>query len=153
VRDAQARTRTGFVGIDRYPVSLAWRVQAHFEPHPAGKTLDIVNVTGSLDATPNPGLLHFTFDGEPYSLEALEGTDTQLFLIIADRTSGRDTYGAGRFVYVDLPKDGRTVIDFNQAYNPPCAFTAYSTCPLPPPENRLDLAVTSGERRPIGLDP
>ncbi len=147
VRDAEAATRTTFTGIDRYPVDMKWRAFARFEAHPAGKTMDIANVTGSLDATVNPGVLHFELDGKSYSLEALEGTATQLFLIIADRTSGRDTYGAGRFIYIDNPVDGRAVIDFNHAYNPPCAFTAFSTCPLPPPENRLDLAVTAGEKR------
>lgn len=147
VRDSQAPTRLQFAGIERFPVDPKWRVEARYEAHPAGRTIDIANVTGSLDPTPNPGRLHFEIDGQPFSLEAVEGSATQLFLIIADRTSGRDTYGAGRFVYVDLPVDGRTVIDFNLAYNPPCAFTAYSTCPLPPPENRLDIAVTAGEKR------
>ncbi|MGQ0799013.1 MAG: DUF1684 domain-containing protein [Pseudomarimonas sp.] len=151
VRDSEAKTRTGFVGIDRYPVNMAWRVDARFVAHPAGKTMDIANVTGSLDPTGNPGVLHFEFAGKPYSLEALDGTETQLFLIIADRTSGKDTYGAGRMIYIDKPVDGKAIIDFNQAYNPPCAFTAFSTCPLPPPENRLDLAVTAGERKHIGL--
>ncbi len=146
VRDAQAPTRLRFAGIERFPVDAKWRVEARYEAHPEGRTIDIANVTGSLDPTPNPGRLHFEIDGRPFSLEAVEGSATQLFLIIADRTSGRDTYGAGRFVYVDLPVDGRTVIDFNLAYNPPCAFTAYSTCPLPPPENRLDIAVTVGEK-------
>lgn len=147
VRDAEANTRTGFVGIERFPVDPAWRVEARFEAHPEGTTIDIANVTGSLDPTDNPGILHFEIDGASYSLEALDGGTEQLFLIIADRTSGRDTYGAGRFVYIPRPVDGRTVIDFNRAYNPPCAFTAHSTCPLPPPENRLDLAVTAGEKR------
>lgn len=147
VRDSQAPTRLQFAGIERYPVDLGWRIEARFEAHPLGRTIDIANVTGSLDPTPNPGRLHFEIEGRPHSLEALDGGATQLFLIIADRTSGRDTYGAGRFIYIDLPVEGRAVIDFNKAYNPPCAFTAYSTCPLPPPENRLDLAVTAGEKR------
>ena len=151
VRDAEAKSRTGFVGIDRYPVNMQWRVEARFEAHPAGKKIDIANVIGTLDPTGNPGVLHFEFAGKPYSLEALDGDEKQLFLIIADRTSGKDTYGAGRFIYIDKPVDGKAVIDFNQAYNPPCAFTEFSTCPLPPPENRVELAVTAGERKHIGL--
>jgi uncharacterized protein (DUF1684 family) len=151
VRDAEAKSRTAFRGIQRYPVDIAWQVRARFESHPPGQTIDIANVTGSLDPTPNPGRLHFEINGKPYSLEAVEGTETQLFLIIADRTSGRETYGAGRFVYVDLPVNGTTLIDFNRAYNPPCAFTEFSTCPLPPPENRLDLAVTAGEKKYAGI--
>jgi len=147
VRDALAPSRTKFKGIERYPIDRQWRVEARFIPHPPGKTLDIANVTGSLDPTGNPGLLQFELDGRPFSLEALDGNETQLFLIIADRTSGKETYGAGRFIYIDKPVDGRAVIDFNQAYNPPCAFTAFSTCPLPPPENRMDIAVTAGEMK------
>ncbi len=150
VRDSQAPTRIGFTGIERYPVTERWLVEARFEAHPEGQTIDIANVTGSLDPTGNPGRLHFEIDGQPYSLEALDGNDTELFLIIADRTSGKHTYGAGRFIYIPKPVDGRTTIDFNRAYNPPCAFTEFSTCPLPPPENRLDLAVTAGELKYTG---
>ena len=71
--------------------------------------------------------------------------EMQLFLIFADATSGKETYGAARFLYAEMPRDGRIVLDFNKAYNPPCAFTPYATCPLAPPENRLDLRVTAGE--------
>ncbi|MFA5683540.1 MAG: DUF1684 domain-containing protein [Lysobacteraceae bacterium] len=149
VRDAQAATRTGFAGIERFPVDPRWRVQARFEPHPAGTSIDIANVIGTLDPTPNPGALVFQIDGRTHRLEALEGGPDSLFLIIADRTSGRETYGAGRFIYTARPdQSGKVTLDFNRAYNPPCAFTEFSTCPLPPPENRLDIAVSAGEKRP-----
>lgn len=146
VRDERAKTRTGFAGLDVYPVDPAWRIHARFEPHPPGKTIDIANVLGMLEPQPSPGAVVFERDGREHRIEALDNGDGSLFLIIADRTSGRETYGAGRFVYTDAPVDGHVDVDFNLAVNPPCAFNEYSTCPLPPPENRLDLAVTAGEK-------
>jgi uncharacterized protein len=150
VRDANAPTRVGFVGIEHYPVDPAWYFEARFDAHPPGQTIDIANVLGSIDPMDNPGALVFERDGVEHRLEAVDEGGEQLFIIFADRTNRSETYGAGRFVYVDRPLEGRTAIDFNRAYNPPCAFTAHSTCPLPPPENRLDLAVTAGERRYLG---
>ncbi len=147
VSDTQAPALLGFRGVERYPVDPGWRIEARFEPHPPGTTLPIANVIGQLDDTPNPGAVVFERDGRSHRLEALDGGDGALFLILADRTNRSGTYGAGRFLYTDPPLDGRVVLDFNRAYNPPCAFNDYSTCPLPPPENRLDLAVTAGERR------
>ncbi|MBB5016668.1 DUF1684 domain-containing protein [Rehaibacterium terrae] len=150
VRDARANPRVGFAGIAHYAIDPAWRVQARFEAHPAGRTIAIANVTGSIDPMPNPGAVVFTVDGREHRLEALDEGTGELFLIFADRTNGRETYGAGRFLYAPWPEQGRTVLDFNRAYNPPCAFNAHSTCPLPPPENRLDLAVTAGEKKYTG---
>ena len=150
VRDARAKTRSGFVGIENYAIDQTWRVEARFEPHPAGKTIDIANVIGQLEPMANPGAVVFEREGKTYRLEAVDEGDGSLFLIFADRTNGKDTYGAGRFVYADAAVDGETLVDFNKAYNPPCAFNAYSTCPLPPPENRLDLEVTAGEKKYAG---
>lgn len=147
VRDERAKTRTEFAGLDFYPADPAWRIHARFEPHPSGKTIDIANVLGMLEPQPNPGAVVFEQDGREHRIEALDNGDGSLFLIIADRTSGRDTYGAGRFVYTDVPVDDHVDVDFNLAVNPPCAFNEYSTCPLPPSENRLDLAVTAGEKK------
>lgn len=146
VRDARAPTRVGFAGIAHYAIDPAWRVPARFQAHPAGRTIPIANVTGSVEPMSNPGAVVFTMDGREHRLEAVDEGAGELFLIFADRTNGRGTYGAGRFLYAPWPEQGRTVLDFNRAYNPPCAFNAYSTCPLPPPENRLDLAVTAGEK-------
>lgn len=148
VRDPQAKTRTGFAGIDAFEIDAGWRFEARFEPHPPGRTIDIVNVLDMLEPMNNPGVVVFEKDGQEYRLEALDDTgDGQLFLIFADRTNGKLTYGPGRFLYAPPPVDGKTIVDFNRAYNPPCAFTPYSTCPLPPPENRLDLAVEAGEKK------
>ena len=147
VRDSDAATRTGFVGMDYYDIDPSWRVEGRFLPHPDGKTIPIANVIGTLDDTPNPGAVEFERDGQRFRLEAVDGGPDQLWFIFADRTSGKQTYGAGRFLYSDRPKPGSdlVVVDFNKSYNPPCVFTPYATCPLAPPENRLDLAVTAGE--------
>lgn len=149
VRHAEAATRAGFAGIEYWPVDPGWRVAGRFVAHPAGKTIEIANIIGTLDQEPNPGAVEFERDGRTYRLEALDdgGGEGGLFLILADRTSGHGSYGAGRYLYADAPApDGSVVLDFNRATNPPCAFTAFATCPLPPPENRLDLAVTAGEK-------
>lgn len=150
VRDARAATRSGFVGIEHFPIDAGWRFEARFEPHPPGRTIEIANVIGQLEPMANPGAVVFDRDGRSHRIEAVDEGDGQLFLIFADRTNGKQTYGAGRFLYAKPALDGRTVVDFNQAYNPPCAFNAYSTCPLPPPENRLDLAITAGEKKYAG---
>lgn len=147
VRDAKAPTRTGFAGIERFDTDPSWRVAAEFEPHDPPRTLPIVDVLGQTTQTPNPGVVRFMHGGKRYSLEALDEGDGRLFFVFADRTNAKDSYGAGRMLYADPAVNGRTVLDFNLAYNPPCAFTEFSTCPLPPPENRLDVAVRAGERR------
>ncbi len=147
VKDPRAATRTEFSEIEQFPIDSEWRLNARFEPHEAGRTIDIASVINTLEPMPNPGAVVFEKDGRTWRLEAVDEGDGELFLIFADRTNGKLTYGPGRFLYAPLPKDGKTVVDFNRAYNPPCAFNAYSTCPLPPPENRLDMAVTAGEKK------
>ena len=143
----QAEALTRFVGLDYFDFDADWVVEARFEAHPPGTTMPVGSVLGDITDEPNPGAVVFEIDGREYRLEAVASSDgEQLFFIFADRTTGRETYGAGRFLYADLPdEDDRTVLDFNRAYNPPCAFTEYSTCPLPPPENRLDIRVEAGE--------
>lgn len=148
VKHAEAATLTGLGPLDYWPADPSWRVGARFVPHPTGKTLPIMDILSMQDAQPNPGVVEFERGGASYRLEALEGEDGGLFLIFADRTSGHDSYAAGRYLYTDAPAaDGSVIVDFNRAYNPPCVFTDYATCPLPPPENRLDLAVTAGEKK------
>jgi uncharacterized protein (DUF1684 family) len=147
VRHADAPARLGFAGLDYWPADPAWRVQARFVPHPPGTTIAIANIIGGVEQVPNPGALEFERAGRTWRIEALDEGEGTLFLVFADRTNGHGSYGAGRFI--DAPKPdarGRVEIDFNQAYNPPCAFTPFATCPLPPPENRLDLAVEAGEK-------
>ncbi len=149
VKDSQAATRTGFLGLDFYDVDESLRIDARFEKHEPGKTIPIATVINTLEPMANPGAVVFEKDGKTFRLEAVDEGDGQLFIIFADRTNGKETYGAGRFVYAQPPAPGsdRVVLDFNLAYNPPCVFTPYATCPLPPPENRLDLAVRAGEKK------
>ncbi|WP_298578078.1 DUF1684 domain-containing protein [uncultured Luteimonas sp.] len=148
VKHAEADTLTRLGPLDYWPADPAWRVQARFVAHPAGKTLQIMDITSQQAPQPNPGLVEFERGGATYRLEALEGEDGGLFLVFADRTSGHDSYGAGRYLYTAAPAaDGSLLVDFNRAYNPPCVFTDFATCPLPPPENRLDLAITAGEKK------
>lgn len=149
VRDALAPARTGFPGLDYFPISGDFRFEARFEAHPPGQTIGIVNVMGIEEPMPNPGAVVFEKDGIEYRLEAVDEGDGRLFLIFADRTSGHESYAAARFLYAERPVDGgTTVVDFNLAYNPPCAFTEFSTCPLPPASNRLDLRIEAGEKKP-----
>lgn len=151
VKHADAQARVAFAGLDYWPADPAWRIAARFEPHPPGQTIEIANILGQLEAKPNPGVVVFERDGRTHRLEAIDQGEGALFLVFADRTSGHGSYGAGRYVDAESPtSDGRVDIDFNRAYNPPCAFTAFATCPLPPPGNRLDLAVTAGERSYAG---
>ena len=147
VKHADAPARVRFGEIPYWPADPGWSVEARFVPHPAGRTLEIASIIGGTEPVPNPGALEFTRDGGSYRLEALEGEDGGFFVIFADRTSGHDSYGAGRYLDTAAPDaQGRVTLNFNRAYNPPCAFTDFATCPLPPPENRLDLAVTAGEQ-------
>lgn len=151
LRDSRAPTRRNFAGLDWYAPDPDWRIRARWEPHPPGSTMQIANVLGDLLDEPNPGRAVFKRNGRSYSLEAVDSGD-DVWFIFADRTSGRSTYGSGRFLYADKAVDGELVLDFNLAYNPPCAFNEYTTCPLPPPSNRLDLAVEAGERKYPGGD-
>lgn len=147
VKHADADTRLNFTGLDYWPAQKDWQVKARFIPNPPGKTMPIANIIGSTDETANPGALEFERGGKTFRLEALDEGEGGLFLVFADRTSGHGSYGAGRFIDAPMPDaQGNVVIDFNKAYNPPCAFTPFATCPLPPPENRLDLVVDAGEK-------
>lgn len=148
VKDTEAQALKAFHGLDNYAIDPSWRVTARFEPYKPPKQVPIPNVLGTIDNTPSPGAVVFERGGKTWRLEALEGSpDGGLFLIFADQTNGKETYGAGRFLYTEAPKDGKVVLDFNKAYNPPCAFSAYATCPLPPRENRLALRIEAGEKK------
>ena len=147
VRDVEAPTLTGFTGIERYPVDAGWRYEARWVPHEEGRSIDIATVLNTIEPMPNTGTIEFEREGKTHRLEVVDEGDGALFVIFADRTNAKETYGAGRFLYADPLDAEHVVIDFNKAYNPPCALNAFSTCPLPPPENRLDLAVTAGEKR------
>ena len=147
VKHADAPTRTGFAGLEYWPADPSWKVEGKFVPNAAGKTIEVADIIGTLNAISNPGAIEFQREGRTYRLEALDEGGDELFLVFADRTNGHGSYGAGRFLYAPKPDaQNRTVLDFNRSYNPPCAFTPFATCPLPPKENRLDLAVSVGEK-------
>lgn len=154
VKDSQAKTRTEFAGIDNYPIDPAWRIVAKWTPFNPVHHIKVATRIGTLDDFPVPGEATFERDGKTYTLLPVIEVpgDTELFVMFADRTSGKETYGAGRFLYAAMPKDGKITLDFNKSYNPPCAFTPYATCPLAPPENRLDLKVTAGEKKYSGSE-
>ncbi|MCB1583760.1 MAG: DUF1684 domain-containing protein [Marinicella sp.] len=148
IKDSEADTRINFKGLEYYPENEKYRIDAKFVPYEPAKIIPTVNVLGILSEEPSPGRLEFTIDGESYSLDALDSTDSY-YMIFADKTNGRTTYGPGRFVYTDgkVDENGMVRIDFNKAYNPPCAFTAYSTCTLPPRQNRMPVMVEAGEKK------
>lgn len=148
VKDSQSPDRVNFKGTEFYPTDLKWRLDAQFEPYNPPKPMPITNVLGMESAEASPGAVKFEVNGKEYRLDAItEKDEPRLFMIIADMTSGKDTYPAGRYLYVDPPDaSGHLIIDFNKAYSPPCAFTKFATCPLPPRQNRLPFAVEAGER-------
>lgn len=138
--------RRGFSGIDHWPVDPRWRLVARFEP--TERTITVPDVLGTQQQEPSPGEVVFELDGATHRLQALSGGDSgELWLVFGDATNGVETYGGGRFLYTPPPSPGGSVVlDFNRAYNPPCVFTPFATCPLPWPENRLPMRIEAGER-------
>lgn len=147
VKDSDSERRKHFEGIDYFPIDPAWRIEARWVPFDTAKRVSIKNIVGQESTAMILGKVVFEREGQTYELLPLQDSlGAPLFLIIADETSGEETYGAARFVYADAPKDGIVVLDFNRALNPPCAFTPFATCPLPPAENVLPIAVRAGEK-------
>jgi uncharacterized protein (DUF1684 family) len=148
VKDSRSPVRTDFKGLDYFPLDPAWRMTGTFVPYDAPKKVPIPTVLGTTETMEAPGLVKLTIDGKELTLEPVieDPTDPKLWFIFKDGTSAKETYGGGRFLYADMPKDGKVVVDFNQAYNPPCAFTPYATCPLPPKQNWLPIRVEAGEK-------
>lgn len=153
VKDPNAPARRDFAGIDYFPIDPSWRIEARWVPFAPAHELQMGTAIGTIDTVKVPGKAVFERDGRTFELLPYqEEPGGELFFVLADRTSGKQTYGAARFLYAALPaggidQPGTVVLDFNQAYNPPCAFTVFATCPLAPPENRLDIAVTAGEKK------
>jgi uncharacterized protein (DUF1684 family) len=127
-------------------------VEATFVPHASPRKVAIPTVLGTSEPMEAPGIVKFTVDGKEYTLEPVieDPSDPSLWFIFKDQTSAKETYGAGRFLYAPMPENGKTVIDFNRAYNPPCALTPYATCPLPPKQNWLPVRVEAGEKAYAG---
>ncbi len=146
VKDPESEARRNFHGLEYFPVKDEYRVTAKWVAE--ARALPILNVIGQTEPQPSPGYAIFTLHGQEYKLRPYieEPGAKELFYVFRDLTAGKETYGAGRFLYSDFPKDGKVTIDFNKAYNPPCAFTPYATCPLPPAENKLQVRIEAGEK-------
>jgi len=147
LRDLKSTAVEEFQGIESYEVNPEFRMEAILEIPSIQKKIDITNVLGQTTAQHSPGTLVFTMKGKEFKLDALEEGD-ELFVIFGDPTNEHETYPSGRYIYADKPgPDGKTILDFNKAFNPPCAFTPYATCPLPPAQNVLPIAITAGEKK------
>jgi uncharacterized protein (DUF1684 family) len=131
-----------------FPVKEDYRIEARWEAYASARTVSIVNVLGDVSEERSTGRAHFQIGSNQYSLEPVDEGNS-LFFIFRDETSGKETYGAGRFLYAEKPKNGVVILDFNKAVNPPCAFTAFATCPLPPSQNRLKVRIEAGEMAPL----
>jgi uncharacterized protein len=147
LKDPESQARREFHGIEYYAPNEAYRVTARWVAEP--RKIPVLNVLGQSEPMDNPGYAEFTLRGQKLRLYPVleEPGAKELFYIFKDQTSGKETYPAGRFLYSDLPSGGKVTLDFNKAYNPPCAFTAYATCPLPPKENRLAARIPAGEKK------
>ena len=149
VRDSESDRRINFVGLDYFPIDPKWRIEARWEWFDKSRLIPVTDMLGKTGPEPIPGKATFELNGKKYDLLPIdEGRDVPLFFVFSDATSGKETYGACRFLYVDWPKEGDTkiVLDFNRAENPPCAFTPFAMCPLPLKENRYPFAITAGEK-------
>jgi uncharacterized protein len=148
LRDPNAPTRREFTGCKWFPADPAWRIEAKWIAYPKPKKIAITNILGMTDQEDSPGYAEFTIKGKRLRLEPVT-EDGALFFIFKDATSGKTTYGAGRFLDVEMPKPNSVTVelDFNRAYNPPCAFTSFATCPLPPRQNVLAATIEAGETR------
>lgn len=152
VKDPEAATRRDFKGLDYFPIDPSYRVEASFVPYTKPRQVKVPTVVGVEETMTAPGTVHFTLRGKECTLEPLVESpdDSSFFFIFADPTNGKTTYGAGRFLSTPRVYGGTAVLDFNQAFNPPCAFTPFATCPLPTPSNRLSVAVEAGEKAYAG---
>ena len=148
LRDKNSEIRRNFTGLKWFSPNEAYRVTARFEPYAVPKTVKVPNILGDLETYTAPGLVAFTLNGQEQKLEVFEsgtGDRKRFFIVFRDLTSGKETYPSARFLYADLPVNGQTMLDFNKAYNPPCAFNPYTTCPLPTEQNRLRIRIEAGE--------
>lgn len=147
LKDKNRKERRTFGGRHWFPVRETYRVRADFVPYDPPRKIPITNVLGQTESLPCPGYASFTLEGQQLRLEPVgEADDKELFFIFRDRTSGKGTYGAGRFLNGERTEEGKVVLDFNTAYSPPCAFSPYATCPLPPKQNALPIRIEAGEK-------
>jgi uncharacterized protein (DUF1684 family) len=146
VWDPEGEMARGFLGFRWFPIQMAYRVTGRFIPDATPRDLQVMNTFGDLDTYKTEGVVEFTLQGRTLRLRPFTTRPKRFYIVFKDESSGAETYEAARFLYADLRDDGTAVLDFNQAYNPPCAFNPYTTCPIPLPENRLPLKVLAGEQ-------
>jgi hypothetical protein len=146
LKDKDSEARRNFAGTHWFPVAEEYRVTTKFVPYTPPKRIPVPNILGDVDQEASPGYVEFTLKGQQFRLDPVS-EDHVLFFIFKDLTAGKETYPSGRFLYADLPQNGEVVLDFNEAVDPPCAFTPYATCPLPPPQNHLPVRIEAGELR------
>lgn len=147
LRDFENPLLKSFTPIEYFPIDPKWRIEGRIAWADSSRTIEITNVLGQTGQQRSVGTLVFEYEGKEYTLDALDEGGDEFFIIFGDETNARETYGAGRYMYVPVPKEGdRVIIDFNKAYNPPCAFTEFATCPLPPKQNVLPFAIPAGEK-------
>ncbi len=150
LRDSESEIRREFTKLRWYPVDESFRIRGRYVPHDKPRTMKLANNLGDVLTLRTSGSVALTVKGEALRLTAID-YDDRLWFVFNDLTSGSETYPAARFLYADMPDvDGTTTVDFNQAYNPPCAFNPYTTCPLPPPENQLQIRIEAGELDYLG---
>jgi uncharacterized protein len=143
-----------FKRLDFYEVNPAYRVEGRFRPYQPAKKIQVALITGQVEELECPGVVEFTLEGKTLKLEPVFETpaDTKLYFMFKDATNGKETYGGGRYLYSELPKNGRMTLNFNQAHNPYCAYNAYSTCQIPPTQNWLKVAIRAGEKKYAASD-
>jgi len=148
LRDLESDALKTFTRVERFSIDPDYRVEASFEASPdSSHTIAITNVLGQTTLQASPGTLVFDIQGKEHRLDVLKGNKEEFFVIFADATNGKSTYSGGRFLYVKKPEGNKkTYVDFNKAYNPPCVFTPYATCPLPPKQNELPIGISVGEK-------
>lgn len=155
IKDRESPARHAFEEIPIFPVDPSWNIEGRFEAYEPVRHIPVPNILGTVFDEASPGAFVFERQGQTYRLDTIaEQGDDRLFIIFADETTGKETYGGGRYIYADrADADGRVVVDFNRAYNPPCVFTAFATCPLPPKDNRLAMRIEAGEKLYQGPTP
>lgn len=149
LRDAKCPLIRSFPGEDWYPVDAKYRVTAKFVPYDPPRPIQITNVRGATYEDHLVGAAEFQLNGENVRLECQQEGPDELFIVFRDSTSGKETYGAGRFLNARKSADGQVILDFNQAYNPPCAYNIHTLCPLPPKDNHLSIAIPAGAKKPL----
>jgi uncharacterized protein (DUF1684 family) len=153
VRDPNGERAQAFQGFEWFPISRGYRVLGHFIPDATSRNLPVVNTFGDVDTYETEGVVEFTLNGEALRLRPFTTEPGRFYFVFNDASSGNETYEAARFLYSDLRPDGTTMLDFNEAYNPPCSFNPFTTCPIPLPENRLPVKVLAGEKKYRGTAP